>query len=101
MAAPVKHTCPDIDHCLKYLKYAEGSLKSALDRISDVMYHCEPSEQNELKSAKREIESAISDMDISGMLEELRSANDALRSWGYGLEDEISKLESEISQLNF
>lgn len=70
MAAPVKNTCPDIDKCIKWLngaiKDAESGMKIT-DRNSD--------EHDYFRYIINQIE------DIEGILEDLRSANDALRTW--------------------
>lgn len=88
MAAPVKNTCPDIDKCIKWLngaiKDAESGMKIT-DRNSD--------EHDYFRYIINQIE------DIEGILEDLRSANDALRTWGNELTDEIESSANYINEL--
>jgi len=81
MAAPIKHTCPDIDRAIKHLKQAKSECK---DLIED---------KKEYQSVEYEIEAAI------GYFEELRSANDQLRKWGEELESELQNAAEEINRL--
>lgn len=71
MGAPVKHTCPDIDHALKLVH-----------------------EAHEAASALEEL------LGYTGMLEKLRNANDALRQWGYEQEEIVGERDDEITRLN-
>jgi peptidoglycan hydrolase CwlO-like protein len=88
MAAPVKHTCPDIDKCIKLInsaiKDAESGMKIT-DRNSD--------EHDYFRYIISNIE------DIEGILEDLRSSNDALRSWGEELTNEIESSANYIDEL--
>lgn len=77
MPAPVKHTCPDIDNCIKRLK----SIISEGGRIED-------------DRLKRDI---IWEADyVIDELEKLRKANGSLREWGEELEKELSDKEDEL-----
>jgi DNA repair exonuclease SbcCD ATPase subunit len=71
MAAPIKHTCPDIDKAIKHMKDA---LTEALANIED---------QTARKWITSDIDSAID------YVEDLRSSNDSLRQWGKELEEEM------------
>lgn len=88
MSAPVKQTCPDIDRVIKRIKMA---LKVATDgrrvfeKGTDEYAYCSDIE-DELYG-------------LEGELEDLRSANDSLRKWGDGLEDDLQKAAEEISDL--
>lgn len=95
MSAPVKNTCPDIDKIIKLIKsaikVAEYGMKNC-DRQSD--------EYDNYKDIINNIE------DCEGLLESLRSDNEALRSWGKEQEEEvenaanyINDLETEIEKL--
>jgi|SRR6185369_1674861 len=67
---PIGHTCPDIDKCI-----------SAID----------------------EVQKAVSGLDDligrRGLLEELREANDTLRTWGAEMEDERDEALKEVEHL--
>lgn len=80
MSAPVKHTCPDIDDCIKRLK----SIIAESKRIED-------------EGLERDI---IWEADyVIDELEKLRKANGALRDWGEELEKEIQDKEDQIFYL--
>lgn len=88
MAAPVKHTCPDIDRAIKHLKDAKWELRAAIDDNSIIW------------SIESEIDNAI------GYFEDLRKSNDELRQWGEELDKElqsagntIADMEDKISEL--
>lgn len=96
---PVRHTCPDIDKCIGWLKDAESYIHSAIKEIeaaSGKFSSEEKDAQMNLKSAKDCLEDALNYVDFSGTLEELRSANSALRDWGHSLVSECEELEAEI-----
>lgn len=84
MKAPVGHTCPDIDKAIKIIQSAQ-KLFNQLDKqgIDDCYY-----------------ESSCLD-DAIDLLEDLRKSNDALRSWGYGLDEELDKAWDRISELEY
>lgn len=81
MAAPIKHTCPDIDRAIKHLKQAKDECKGLIE------------DKREYQSIEYEIEAAI------GYFEDLRSANDTLRQWGEELESELQTAGEEINSL--
>lgn len=87
MSAPVRHTCPDIDKAIKQIITARIGLKDALE--------CEDTIDKDyaIKCADDEL------YGLGDMLEDLRSSNDALRSWGHDLEKQIEELESQINDL--
>lgn len=88
MAAPVKHTCPDIDKCIKIIneaiKTAEYGMKEN-DRKSDNW------------NLFTEIINSIEDCE--GILEQLRSDNDELRAWGTEQEDNVESCGTYINEL--
>ena len=102
---PVKQTCPDINRIQKTIKEIRDNFASFKDTDSvDDFLSCMEDASWELR-------------DIYDTLEELRSANSALRDWGYELtslaeqmesekdteinelQEEISAIETEISNL--
>ena len=81
MAAPVKHTCPDIDRAEKHLK----------DVLSTIKY---------LDIDKREKNNLEWDLDAAmGYFEQLRKANHELREWGEDLETELVDAKDEVYDL--
>lgn len=88
MPAPVKHTCPDIDKAIKKvaaaLKIASAGRKS----------HDKGTDDYDNYDA---IEDCL--MYLEGDLEDLRSANDALRTWGTDMEKERDNFESNLYDL--
>jgi uncharacterized protein (DUF3084 family) len=81
MSAPVKHTCPDIDACVKRLK----SIITESRRIEDDRLR---------KDIEWEADYVVDE------LEKLRKANGALRDWGEELEKELQDAQDEIYFLN-
>lgn len=96
--APVGHTCPDIDNCIKWLKLAADyieSAKVAADNIDDIADSEDVGAIKDLVYGLIDnLKEALNYIDISGELEELRNANSVLRDWGYELASEIETLES-------
>lgn len=88
MAAPVKNTCPDIDKCIKWIN-------SAIKTAEYGMKNCEKGsdEYDNYRSIISDIE------DCEGMMEQLRSANDELRTWGTELEGEVENAANYINEL--
>jgi peptidoglycan hydrolase CwlO-like protein len=68
---PVKNTCPTIDSAIGYIDQVKNATK-------DLYYWCEQAESD---------------------LEDLRSANDALRSWGSEEAERVDELENTVSEL--
>jgi len=94
MSAPVKHTCPDIDRTITLLK--------DIQKEANYGMKCHDKTSDDYQRYK-DIEWFIDD--IVGTLEDLRSSNHELRSWGEELDKEIensaeyiSRLEEQLSQ---
>lgn len=87
MPAPIKHTCPDIDRCIKMLKSIASTAK-------DGMKHTDAADDNyqRFKDCEWDID------DIIGNLEELRKSNHALRQWGEELEENAKSLENQLEE---
>jgi len=94
---PVKQTCPDINRIQKTINEIISNFDSFKeeDNVDDFL--------DSMKDASCELK------DIYNTLEELRSANSALRDWGYELtsivegierekDDEIEELSNTISE---
>ena len=91
MSAPVSRTCPQIDAVLKELKNAKADIQSVADELSDMASWSEDDElASRLRALVGALESAIFSLHLEDDMEDLRSANDALRSWGYELEKQIN-----------
>jgi hypothetical protein len=87
MSAPVKNTCPDIDKAIKRIKLA---------------VRCADNGRSQFKGEDAEIyfKDISDEIDgLEGMLEDLRSSNDALRKWGEGLFDEVESLSTYVNEL--
>ena len=84
MSAPIGNTCPDIDKVISGIK----------DSISE----CNPRySYDNLEDANDALETIDNELyGLEDMLEELRSANSALRTWGEEMESEIIDLQSEL-----
>jgi predicted nucleic acid-binding Zn-ribbon protein len=86
MGAPVRNTCPDIDSVIKSIREAMTMVKDADDltisQISDAF------------SAVYYLLDGLEDQ-----LEDLRSDNSSLRSWGLELEERVEELENEMWEL--
>lgn len=78
MGAPVKHTCPNIDKAIKHLKNAYIEIKDAIE------------DKQTVNSISFELDT------VEEILEDVRSANHALREWGYELEKANASLESDL-----
>lgn len=87
MAAPVKHTCPEIDRVIKSIreaiKIAGEGRKHTEDRDTDDMF--------------KEIEFVLDGLEYK--MEDLRSSNDALRTWGHELEKELETVKDELESV--
>lgn len=104
MAAPVKYTCNDIDALKGDIEKAQENLKHVFKYMDDLEHDL----TNTNRVSKDDILSHIADMryyieDIETMLhfapsalEDLRSANSALRDWGEEMENKVKELEDEI-----
>ena len=83
---PIKHTCPDID---KYIKW----IKQVIVKDRDLKNMDEAS----LFDAASSMASTLDD--CIGYLEELRKSNDTLRCWGIEEADAVGKLEAQVYDL--
>jgi len=90
MKAPVSHTCPDIDQCIKWLAVAKSEIEFVISEIEN------GDEINYAGKALNSLEEALKYIDIEKELEELRNANSALRDWGYELASELEELKREL-----
>lgn len=68
---PIGNTCPTIDSAISYLDQIKNTTK-------DIYYWCEQAESE---------------------LENLRRANDALRTWGKEEADRVDELEDTVNEL--
>lgn len=90
------NTCPDINRCQRSLKEVLAYVKSAieeLEKAEGIMFEgCEDIE-NLVYIAKKELNSIIPDFDsLERELEDLRSANMAIREYGNHWEREYNEL---------
>jgi len=86
MAAPVKHTCPDID---KYIKY----IKMCICKDRDLRNMNERDLYDTASAMNSQLEECID------YLEQLRSSNGELRDWGEGLDKELEEAANKIYEL--
>lgn len=96
---PVRHTCPDIDKCIKRIIDTEGFITSAIRAIekADGDLNIENEEAaNAIKDAMYYLNDALDSIDFSEILEEIRSSNLALRNWGHSLASECEELENKL-----
>jgi len=89
MAAPVKNTCPDIDKIIKMIASIGSIAKDGMRETK--------SENDNLYQMFKDIEWDIGD--IISRLEDLRSSNDALRTWGTELEGDVHSSAEIINEL--
>lgn len=85
MAAPIKNTCPDID---KYIK----SIRYAIIKDKDLKRLDENDLADAASSMSAELENCID------YLEDMRTANAALREWGEGLQSELEDAAMTINE---
>jgi len=83
---PIKHTCPDIDKYIKWIKF-----EIVKDR--DLKNMDEKELFDAASSMSSQLESCID------YLEELRKSNDTLRQWGITEADEVDSLKNYIEEL--
>ena len=83
---PIKHTCPDID---KYIKWIKSDIEQ--DRYLKTM------DEKELYDTASKMASRLED--CIGYLEELRNSNDTLRVWGIEEAEKVDSLENYVEEL--
>jgi len=83
---PIKHTCPDID---KYIKW----IKMEVVRDRDLKNMDEKELFDAASSMSNQLESCID------YLEELRKSNDTLRNWGISEAEEVDSLSNYVEEL--
>ena len=87
MRAPIGYTCPDINQLITWLSTAKENILKAIDRIDP---------EWDSYDLQKNLDEAYKYCDVEKELEELRSANSALRDWGYGLASELEYLKREL-----
>lgn len=88
MSAPVRHTCPDIDKVIKCIKQAQKAADNGKDKSQ--------SDTDEYGLFDEILDNLYR---LEDRLEELRSSNDELRSWGEDLEKDLRLSEDKIYEL--
>lgn len=83
---PIKHTCPDIDKYIKWIKF-----EIVKDR--DLKNMDEKDLFDAASSMSSQLESCID------YLEELRKSNETLRNWGITEADEVDSLQNYVEEL--
>lgn len=87
LTPPIGNTCPQIDDCLKNLKYVRDYINSAIKQLNEIQT------DDNIKPIFDDLENGLYHLSIDGDLECLRSANGDLRSWGYELAKYIKSIE--------
>lgn len=85
---PVRNTCPLIDRVIEDIERVRNEMQNMADSIYE-------------HSNMQVVESLInwqSRLNVDSKLEELRSANSALRDWGNDLLNEYDELEEEVEK---
>jgi hypothetical protein len=90
MRAPVGNTCPDIDDCIRWLDTAKTEIEFAYMKVE------QGDETDYTDKVLESLSEALKYIDISDTLERLRSANSALRDWGYELASELEQLKRDL-----
>ena len=83
---PIKHTCPDIDRYIKWIK-------SEIVKDRDLRNMEEKELYDTASSMNSQLESCID------YLEELRKSNETLRNWGIEEADEVDSCKNYIEEL--
>ena len=83
---PIKHTCPDIDKYIKWIKFE-------IIKERDLKNFSEKELFDAASSMSSQLESCID------YLEELRKSNETLRNWGITEADEVDSLNNYIEEL--
>lgn len=89
MSAPVRHTCPKIDDVISSIRLVRAWAYSN-SKVNDI-------DSADAIEDFKSIESELSGLEY--ILEDLRSDNDDLRTWGHDLEKEIEEKDSIINDL--
>jgi len=88
MGAPVQNTCPDIDKGIKLIEDAMSIIKCRRKEIDS-----KSEEDDVLWDILAKIE------DVPSIFEQLRRDNDALRTWGHTLNEEVENSANYINEL--
>jgi len=83
---PIKHTCPDIDKYIKWIKF-----EIVKDRDLKIM------DEKELFDAASSMSSQLES--CIDYLEELRKSNETLRNWGIEEATRVDDLEYELEEV--
>ena len=86
MAAPIKHTCPEIDRYIKSIKQTIVEERYLRDYTEKEVFDAAVSMANKLECC-------------IDYLESLRSSNEILRNWGKELTDELESAATYINDL--
>ncbi len=88
MAAPIKYTCPDIDRYIKDLKHWCPERRNDIEDWFTV---------EELKELCYNLINSIDD--CCNNFEDIRDANDILRTWGTSMEEKFETLQVQYNEL--
>lgn len=88
MAAPVKHTCPEID---KYIR----SIKDVMVRNDRTLMQMS---EDDIRDTAIQMNNELHD--CIEYLESLRQSNEELRNWGEELDGNLSSAAEEINELS-
>ncbi len=97
--APVGNTCPDIDRVIDAIKESQKSISAIIGHIGELQSFDGYTTRQEWLLETMADESSTIDNELWRLedeLEELRSANSALRDWGEELVSECEELEKEL-----
>jgi len=89
MSAPIGNTCPDIDKVIKRL----SPLIKQIGNLKSYDYENTELLKDLLEECRWEMDNAVD------TFENLRKANDTLRSWGQQMEEEAENASVELSEL--
>ncbi len=83
---PIKHTCPDIDKYIKWIKRVIVNDRDLKDMDEKDLFDA-------AKAMSSQLEYCIN------YLEELRESNQALRNWGIAEAHEVDRLNNYVEEL--
>lgn len=89
MGAPIPNTCPDIDKAIKELQ----PLVKTIYKMKEYEYEDIDTVKDLLSNCRYAMDCAID------AFEDLRKANDTLRSWGKEMEEEAETLQVQVDEL--